>query len=71
MVLFKKTALLMSAILNHPLRTALPFVRIICAISLSFLGGASIMTRQFFSRPLTRSLPPRASADPDRRLNNP
>ncbi|MGU0057710.1 hypothetical protein ACVXG7_31385 [Enterobacter hormaechei] len=35
----QKTALLMSAILNHPLRTALPFVRIICAISLSFLGA--------------------------------
>ncbi|EDP9255809.1 hypothetical protein GQ004_001232 [Salmonella enterica] len=40
-------------------------------ITLSLPPDASIMTRQFFSRPLTRSLPPWAAADPDRRLNNP
>ncbi|KSB70480.1 hypothetical protein LFZ45_13035 [Salmonella enterica subsp. enterica serovar Weslaco str. 247K] len=40
-------------------------------ITLSLPPDASIMTRQFFSRPLTRSLPPWAAADPNRRLNNP
>ncbi|ECF6052436.1 hypothetical protein FNN84_14680 [Salmonella enterica subsp. salamae] len=38
---------------------------------LEFSGGLQYYNASFFSRPLTRSLPPWAAADPDRRLNNP
>jgi hypothetical protein len=67
----QKSRFLYWLILNHPLSAAWRLVRIICANPLVFLGAAIRMTRQFFSRPLTRSLPPWAAADPDRRLNNP
>eukprot|EP01133_Synstelium_polycarpum_P030438 gene30438-37750_t len=39
--------------------------------ALEFSGVCQYYNASFFSRPLTRSLPPRDSADPDRRLNNP
>ncbi|ESU82058.1 hypothetical protein WRSd3_00340 [Shigella dysenteriae WRSd3] len=38
---------------------------------LEFSEAYKYYNASFFSRPLTRSLPPRDSADPDRRLNNP
>ncbi|PJY89475.1 hypothetical protein CK493_24410 [Shigella sonnei] len=40
-------------------------------LCLEFSGAYKYYNASFFSRPLTRSLPPRDSADPDRRLNNP
>ncbi|EBH9038058.1 TPA: hypothetical protein GND40_003504 [Salmonella enterica subsp. indica] len=38
---------------------------------LEFTAQRQYYNASFFSRPLTRSLPPWAAADPDRRLNNP
>ncbi|EDW4204634.1 hypothetical protein AHW30_08970 [Salmonella enterica subsp. enterica] len=38
---------------------------------LEFTVRRQYYNASFFSRPLTRSLPPWAAADPDRRLNNP
>ncbi|WFW65249.1 hypothetical protein NFJ77_02715 [Escherichia coli] len=38
---------------------------------LEFSGVYQYYNASFFSRPLTRSLPPWAAVDPDRRLNNP